>query len=71
MNLKEETINEINQLPPEDLARVYDFVKMIKKKGMAFQISKKRPPYMRAREILKKCKGSLADDVIDGREERL
>ena len=70
MKLKEETIKEINQLPPEELIRVYDFIQFIKKEQIKGG-TKERPPYLRSREILRKCEGSLADDIINGRKERV
>jgi hypothetical protein len=71
MKLKEKTISEINRLPPDELARVYDFIQFIKKGKMKERVSKEQAPYLRSRKILEKCKGSLADDVIGDREERL
>ena len=73
MKLKEETIKELNELPPQHLSKVYDFIQIIKKQNqnMAVHARQARKPYLRSRKILAKCRGSLTDDVIKGREERL
>jgi len=70
MKIKEETIKELNQLPPYQLSKVYDFIQAIKKEPA--QLPRNREaPYLRTREILKKCKGSLADDIVADRDDRL
>ncbi len=43
----------------------------IKRKYMKNVKVKRTQAYMRAREILKKCKGSLSKDIIDSREDRI
>jgi len=71
MKLKEETIKEINQLPSHQLTKVYDFIQMIKKQQVATRPRNRHAPYLRSREILKKCSGSLTEDIIRGREDRI
>jgi len=72
MKIKEETIKELNQLPPYQLSKVYDFIQAIKKEPLPAQPSRNRQTsYLRAREILKKCSGSLADDIAADRDDRV
>ena len=73
MKLKEETIKELNERPPQHLSKVYDFIQIIKKQNQSMSVNARqaRKPYLRARKILAKCRGSLTDDVIKGREESL
>ena len=71
MKLQDDTIKEIEQLPPSALFRVYDLILSLKKKDRPSQRASASAPYLRARNILKKCKGSMADDIIDARKDRL
>jgi hypothetical protein len=71
MKLQDEAIKEIEQLPPSALFRVYDLILSLKKKHRHSQGASGSAPYLRARNILDKCKGSMADDIIDSRRDRL
>lgn len=71
MKLQDEAIKEIKQLPPNTLARVYDFILSIKKEHPLITKRTAPAPYLRARNILKKCKGSMAEDIISARRDRL
>ncbi len=71
MELKKQAIDEINKLGPAELAIVYDCIQFIKKGKETVRSSEKRQSYLRSQEILKKCKGALTEDIIEGREERL
>ena len=70
MQVKERLIKEIHDLPPEDLMDVYEMVLDLKEQK---SIPKKdaRPAYLEVQEILKKCPGSLSDDIIRLREDRI
>ena len=63
-------IKEIEDLPPEDLMDVYEMVldlkehKSTRSKGV-------KPAYLEVQEILKKCPGSLSDDISQLREDRI
>ena len=70
MKIKEETIKELNKLPPYQLSKVYDFIQAIKKEP-AQPLRRSQASYLRAREILKKCSGSLADDIVADRDDRV
>lgn len=70
MKIKEETIKELNQLPPYQLSKVYDFIQAIKKEP-AQPLRNRQTSYLRTREILKKCSGSLADDIVADRDDRV
>ncbi len=75
MQLKESLINEINMLPPEAVIDVYEMVLDLKSfkssSNKAASGKGKIPAYLRAQEILKKCTGSLSDDIISAREDRI
>jgi len=70
MHVKERLIKEIQMLAPEDIMDVYELVLDLKKQ----KISPSKgaiPPYFRVQEILKKCPGSLSDDINLMREDRI
>jgi len=71
LNLKEQTIKEINELNPEALARVYDLIAELKRTNQTKKSKMIATDYIKVREALKQCKGSLSEDIIQGREDRI
>ncbi len=71
LNLKEQTIKEINELNPESLARVYDLIAELKRADQTKKSKMIATDYIKVREALKQCKGSLSEDIIQGREDRI
>ena len=70
MKIKEKTIKELNQLPLYQLSKVYDFIQAIKKEP-AQPSEKRQASYLKTRKKLKKCSGSLADDIVADRNDRV
>ena len=71
LNLKEQTIKELYELKPQALAKVYDLITELKRKN---QVPKNKPTaadYIKVREALKQCKGSLSEDIMIEREDRI
>jgi len=75
MKAKEQIIQELNHLNRMEILKVYNLISALKsnmpqgdkaKSSMRFSTA-----YLRAREALKNCKGSLADDIITEREDRV
>ena len=64
---------ELDELKPEALAKVYDLITELKRINQA----KKNKPtaaaadYIKVREALKQCKGSLSEDIMLEREDRI
>ncbi len=71
MKLKEQTIEKLDELKPEALARVYDLIVELKRTDQAEKTKKTTADYIKVREALKQCKGSLSDDIIQEREDRI
>lgn len=70
MQVKERLIEEIQDLPPQDLMDVYEMVLELKEqKTIRFRDAK--PAFLEVQEILKKCPGSLSDDIRQLREDRI
>jgi hypothetical protein len=71
LNIKEQTIKELNELNPEALARVYDLISELKRTSHTKKIKTTTADYIKVREALKQCKGSLSEDIIEEREDRI
>ena len=72
MKLKEQAIKRLDELKPEALARVYDLITELKRTDHQVKKSKKtNTDYLKVRKALKQCKGSLSEDIIKEREDRI
>ena len=71
LNIKEQTIKELNELKPGALARVYDLITELKRTSQAKKSKMIATDYIKVREALKQCKGSLSEDIIQEREDRI
>ncbi len=71
MKIKEQTIKEIKNLKPAELIKVYDLILSLKSKLPKNKVREDVPAYMRVREALKQCKGSLSEDIVSAREDRI
>jgi hypothetical protein len=70
MQVKERLIREIQDLPPEDIMNVYEMVLDLKEQKST-RSKNVKPAYIEVQEILKKCPGSLSDDISQLREDRI
>jgi uncharacterized membrane-anchored protein YjiN (DUF445 family) len=71
MKLKEQAIKKLDELKPEALARVYDLIVELKRTEQPEKSKTTTADYIKVREALKQCKGSLSDDIIQEREDRI
>ncbi len=71
MKLKEQAIKKLDELKPEALARVYDLIIELKRTNQAKKSKMTTADYIKTREALKQCKGSLSEDIIQEREDRI
>ena len=71
MKLKEQAKKKLDELKPEALARVYDLIVELKRTEQAERSKTITADYIKVREALKHCKGSLSDDIIQEREDRI
>ena len=72
MKVKDEAIKALETLPTAELMVVYDLILSLKGRAQEQQsIEETSPPYMLVREALEKCRGSLSEDVISSREDRV
>ena len=71
MKVKEQAIKELETLKPDDLMIVYDLILSLKGKRTGHRGKEQPAAYIRVRNALKDCKGSLSEDIISDREERI
>ncbi len=71
MKLKEQAIKKLDELKPEALSRVYDLIIELKRTNQAKKSKTTAADYIKTREALKQCKGSLSENIIQEREDRI
>ena len=71
MKVKEQTIEELNHLKPTEILKVYNLVLSLKDNKNDARPERDKTAYLKVREALKRCKGSLAEDILSQREERI
>jgi hypothetical protein len=71
MKLKEQTKRSLDELEPKDLAQVYDLITELRRAAGRKRSKTTGEDYLKVREALSPCKGSLADDILMEREDRI
>lgn len=71
MRIKEKTLKEIEALKPDELLIIYDMILTLKSKSTTQKAKELLPSYMRVREALRECKGSMSRDISLAREDRI
>jgi hypothetical protein len=68
--LKELAINDLNSFNSIEMAKLYDFMQFIKNKKQVMP-PQMNTSYLKVREALKGCAGSLSEDILREREETI
>jgi len=68
--LKELAINDLNNFNSIEMAKLYDFIQFIKDKKQ-INPPKINTSYLKVREALQGCSGSLSEDILREREETI
>jgi hypothetical protein len=71
MKIKDQAVKELEELRPTELIKVYDLILSLKKKTVNGRKEKIVPAYLKVRGALKQCKGSLSEDILLVREDRI
>jgi len=71
MEIRERTIKEINDLDTNKLITLYEIILSMKNSEKAAREMKISSAYLKVRESLKNVKGSLSNDLILMREDRI
>ena len=70
MRAKERLLRELDALSNRDILKVYDLVLTLKEQDETKEV-KSTKNYLRVRDALKGCSGSLTDDIAEERDERI
>ncbi len=71
IKIKEQTIKELDTLAPDELLRMYDIIISLKNTHHKEKAHIPASEYLKAREALKGCQGSLSEDIVLERGERI
>ena len=71
MKIRDQAIKALEELRPTELVKVYDLILSLKKGSLTGRKEKTIPAYLRVRGALKHCKGSLSEDILSVREDRI
>jgi len=71
MKIKDQAKSELEELNPEDLLKVYDLILSLKRRPEESKRKSGVYPYKRVRRALRHFKGSLSEDIIAAREDRI
>lgn len=71
MQAKERLLKEIESLNSQQILKIYELVLTLKKQNQ--QVAPRNNPtgYLRTRAALRNCKGSLSEDIIEERNDRI
>jgi len=68
--LKELAIKDLNNFNSIEMAKLYGFIQLIKEKKQVMP-PKMNTSYLKVREALQSCTGSLSEDILQEREESI
>lgn len=68
--LKDQIINQINTLNPEELMLLHGYVELLKRRSPSVK-TVSNDAHLQVREALKGLKTSLSEDILAARAERL
>jgi hypothetical protein len=71
IKIKEQTIKELDTLAPDELLRMYDLIISLKNTHHKEKTYAPVSEYLKVREALKGCKGSLSEDIMLERGDRI
>ncbi|HAG08114.1 MAG TPA: hypothetical protein DCK87_00890 [Desulfotomaculum sp.] len=71
MQAKKRLLQEIELLNSHSILRVYDLVLSLKKQNKKNESKKPENGYLLTRLALRDCKGSLSQDIINERNDRV
>ncbi len=71
MKIKEQAIKELETLKSAELMMVYDLMLLFKGKVPEYRVKESLPAYVRVRNALKQCNGSISEDILAARNDRI
>jgi len=70
MKIKEKAMKELESMTPAEVIMVYDLMLSLKTKAKERLLNHSKA-YLRVREALSECNGSLSNDILMEREDRI
>lgn len=70
MKIKEKAMKELEAMTPAEVIKLYDLMQSLKTRTMKKLVTHSNA-YLKVREALSDCKGSLSNDILMEREERI
>lgn len=71
IKIKQQAIQALDALTPDDLLNMYEILLSLKPQPDVKKASRSTTAYLQVREALQSCQGTLTDDVLKDREERI
>jgi hypothetical protein len=73
MKIKRQVIADLEALTPSEILSVYSIVLAMKRKTKVLTpaVQSEQPAYLRVRKALSGCGGSIGDDIVAAREDRV
>jgi hypothetical protein len=71
MKIKKQVLRELESLGPSELVTVYEMITSLKARLGKPRTRIGEPAYLKVRKALSPCKGSLSDDILSLREDRI
>ncbi len=75
MKIKEQAMKELENMNPSGLMIIYDLILTLKNQDTDRPVrtknNKTTESYKKVRNALKQCRGSLGEDVLSAREDRI
>lgn len=71
MRMQERIVDEMNDMSQRDLSIVYDLILRLKKRDSSHPTIDELPPHVRVRNALEGTKGSLGEDIVRLRDDRI
>ncbi len=70
MKIKEKAMKELETMTPLEIIRIYDLMLSLKIKAENKLLNHSKA-YLKVRDALSQCKGSLSNDILIEREDRI
>jgi hypothetical protein len=70
MKIKEKAMEELEAMTPSEVIMLYDLMLSLKTKSKERLLNHSKA-YLKVREALSECKGSLSNDILMEREDRI
>ncbi|MBI4746689.1 MAG: hypothetical protein HY786_09185 [Deltaproteobacteria bacterium] len=71
MKIKEQAIKELESLGPSEIVTIYEMITSLKARIGEPRVRIGEPAYLKVRKALALCKGSLSDDILLLREDKV